>query len=320
MKVAQTKNTVIHPTNINDSADLKANDIKQLELYSEKIRKRLLDIIYKSKHGHIGGSLSSVEIETVLYFRIMNVSPEKINDPDRDRFILSKGHSVEAYYAVLEHAGFITKELTDSYGSFNSLLAGHPTKKTPGVELNSGALGHGLSYGVGLALAAKMDKKNYTTYVLMGDGEQGEGSIYEAAMSAGHYELDNLVAIIDRNTLQISGKTEKVMSLEPMRERWEAFGWEVFDVDGNDIKSLIETIENFDKQNKKPKMIIAHTTKGCGISFMEKVAKWHHGVPNDEQYAEAIAEIEERIKQFEGTTILKTFQIFKSSNFQIDKK
>lgn len=296
MKVIENNPKECQPTELNNFEIKDSSEINRLELISEKIRKRLLDIIYKSKHGHIGGSLSSVEIETVLYFRIMNVSSERINDPDRDRFILSKGHSVEAYYAVLEHAGFITKELTDSYGSFNSLLAGHPTKKTPGVELNSGALGHGLSYGVGLALAAKMDKRSYTTYVLMGDGEQGEGSIYEAAMSAGHYELDNLVAIIDRNTLQISGKTEKVMSLEPMRERWEAFGWEVFDVDGNDIKSLIETIENFDKQNKKPKMIIAHTTKGCGISFMEKVAKWHHGVPNDEQYAEAIAEIEERIK------------------------
>ncbi len=296
MKVDQEANSVYFMTDNKTAGQENTEEVKILELKSELIRKRLLDIIYKSKHGHIGGSLSSVEIETVLYFRIMNVSPEKINDPDRDRFILSKGHSVEAYYAVLEHAGFITKELTDSYGSFNSKLAGHPTKKTPGVELNSGALGHGLSYGVGLALAAKMDKRNYTSYVLMGDGEQGEGSIYEAAMSAGHYKLDNLVAIIDRNTLQISGKTENVMSLEPMRERWEAFGWEVFDVEGNDIKSLIETIENFDKQNKKPKMIIAHTTKGCGISFMEKVAKWHHGVPNDEQYHEAIEEINERIK------------------------
>ncbi len=297
MKVAHTDHTVIHLTDKKDSGNIKSDDIKRLELYSEKIRKRLLDIIYKSKHGHIGGSLSSVEIETVLYFRIMNINPENINDADRDRFILSKGHSVEAYYAVLELAGFINKELTDSYGSFNSPLAGHPTKKTPGVELNSGALDHGLSYGVGLALAAKMDKKAYTTYVLMGDGEQGEGSIYEAAMSAGHYKLDNLVAIIDRNTLQISGKTETVMSLEPLRERWEAFGWEVFDVDGNDIKSLIETFENMDKQNAKPKMIIAHTTKGCGISFMEKIAKWHHGIPNDEQYLEAVEEINERIKK-----------------------
>ncbi len=303
MKVFQNANIAKDLTNIKNSYNKYDADVNLLELKSELIRKRLLDIIYKSKHGHIGGSLSSVEIETVLYFRIMNISPEKINDPDRDRFILSKGHSVEAYYAVLEQAGFVTKELTDTYGHFNSLLAGHPTKKTPGVELNSGALGHGLSYGVGLALAAKIDKKNYASYVLMGDGEQGEGSIYEAAMSAGHYKLDNLVAIIDRNTLQISGKTENIMSLEPIREKWEAFGWEVFDVEGNDIRSLIDLFENLDKQNKKPKLIIAHTIKGCGISFMEKVAKWHHGVPNDEQYAEAIAEIEERIKQYESTTI-----------------
>jgi len=296
MKIIRDKNTVEFILNLNCSINNETDEVKKLELYSEIIRKRLLDIVYSSKNGHIGGSLSSVEIETVLYFKIMNISPENKNDSNRDRFILSKGHSVEAYYAILEQAGFIDRKTVDTYGSFNSLLAGHPTKKVPGVELNSGALGHGLSYGIGLALAAKMDNKNYTSYVLMGDGEQGEGSIYEAAMSAGHYKLDNLVAIIDRNTLQISGKTENVMSLEPLRERWEAFGWEVFDVEGNDIKSLIDTFESLDKKNSKPKMLIAHTTKGCGISFMEKVAKWHHGIPNDEQYNEAIEEINDRIK------------------------
>lgn len=296
MKAARVENMAKVLAELNYSSHLITDEIKKLELYSEIIRKRLLDIVYSSKNGHIGGSLSSVEIETVLYFKIMNISPENIHDSNRDRFILSKGHSVEAYYAILEQAGFIDRELVDTYGSFNSLLAGHPTKKVPGVELNSGALGHGLSYGVGLSIAAKMDKKNYTTYVLMGDGEQGEGSIYEAAMSAGHYKLDNLVAIIDRNTLQISGKTENVMTLEPMRERWQAFGWEVYDIDGNDIKSLIDIFESLDKNNGKPKMIIAHTTKGCGISFMEKIAKWHHGIPNDEQYKEAIEEIDNRIK------------------------
>ncbi len=296
MKAARVENMAKVLAELNCSSHLITDEIKKLELYSEIIRKRLLDIVYSSKNGHIGGSLSSVEIETVLYFKIMNISPENIHDSNRDRFILSKGHSVEAYYAILEQAGFIDRELVDTYGSFNSLLAGHPTKKVPGVELNSGALGHGLSYGVGLSIAAKMDKKNYTTYVLMGDGEQGEGSIYEAAMSAGHYKLDNLVAIIDRNTLQISGKTENVMTLEPMRERWQAFGWDVFDIDGNDIKSLIDIFESLDKNNGKPKMIIAHTTKGCGISFMEKIAKWHHGIPNAEQYKEAIEEIDNRIK------------------------
>lgn len=275
----------------------KANQstIKALELQAEKIRRRLVEIVYASKSGHIGGSLSSVEVETALYFHVMNIDPKDPKKADRDRFILSKGHSVEALYAVLAAKGFIDDELLDTYGHFKSALAGHPTKKTPGVELNSGALGHGLSVGVGMAIAAKMDKAPFRTYVLMGDGEQGEGSIYEAAMSASHHKLGNLVAVIDRNKLQISGTTEEVMSLEPMRDRWEAFGWDVYDVEGNDMASLVDTFDNFDHNNGKPKLIIAHTTKGCGISFMEKVAKWHHGVPNDEQYKEAVAEIDERI-------------------------
>ena len=273
------------------------SEIKKLKLQAEEIRKRVVEIIYSAKGGHIGGSLSSIEIETALYFYVMNIdsgNPQKI---DRDRFILSKGHSVEALYATLAAKGFIEQSLLDTYGQFNSKLAGHPTKKTPGVELNSGALGHGLSVGVGMAIGAKMSKSTFRTFVLMGDGEQGEGSIYEAAMSASHYKLGNLVAIIDRNTLQISGKTEKVMALEPMRERWEAFGWEVFEVKGNDIEDIVNTFGVLNYLNEKPKLIISHTTKGNGISFMENVAKWHHGVPAEQQYKDAICEIEERIKK-----------------------
>lgn len=276
------------------------NEIGLLKLSAEQIRKRILEIVFSSKTGHIGGSLSSVEMETVLYMKVMNISAQNLKDNNRDRFILSKGHSVEAYYAVLEHAGIISKELTDTYGNFNSKLAGHPTKKTPGVELNSGALGHGLSVGVGLAIGAKMSKNSFRTYVLMGDGEQGEGSIYEAAMSASHYKLDNLVAIIDRNTLQISGKTENVMALEPMRARWEAFGWEVFDVNGNDVEDVVTAFNGFNHSNGKPKLIISHTTKGNGVSYMENGAKWHHGVPNEEQYKQAIEEIENRIESLKN--------------------
>jgi transketolase len=275
----------------------KANSdvIKGLQLQAEKIRKRVVEIVYASGSGHIGGSLSSVDMETALYFYVMNIDPKNPKKEDRDRFILSKGHSVETLYSILAAKGFIDDTLLDTYGHFNTKLAGHPTKKVPGIELNSGALGHGLSVGIGMAIGAKMDKKAFRTYVLMGDGEQGEGSIYEAAMSASHYKLDNLVAIIDRNTLQISGKTEDVMALEPMRQRWEAFGWEVFDVDGNNISAVVDAFDNLDYCNGKPKLFISHTTKGCGISYMEKVAKWHHGVPNAEQYKEALAEIEERI-------------------------
>ena len=276
----------------------KENSIKILELrlQAEKIRKRVVEMIFSSKSGHIGGSLSSVDIETALYFHVMNIDPENSKREDRDRFILSKGHSVEALYSVLAARGFIEDAVLDTYGQFNSILEGHPTKKVSGVEHNSGALGHVLSVGVGIAIAAKMDNKTFHTFVLMGDGEQGEGSIYEAAMSASHYHLDNLVAIIDRNELQISGKTEEVMRLEPIRERWEVFGWEVFDVDGNDIKALVDVFDSLDYSNKKPKIIIAHTIKGCGISFMERLASWHHGVVNEEQYKEAVVEIDERIR------------------------
>ena len=276
----------------------KENSIKiiELRLQAEKIRKRVVEMIFSSKSGHIGGSLSSVDIETALYFHVMNIDPENSKREDRDRFILSKGHSVEALYSVLAARGFIEDAVLDTYGQFNSILEGHPTKKVSGVEHNSGALGHGLSVGVGIAIAAKMDNKTFHTFVLMGDGEQGEGSIYEAAMSASHYYLDNLVAIIDRNELQISGKTEEVMRLEPIRERWEVFGWEVFDVDGNDIKALVDVFDSLNYSNKKPKIIIAHTIKGCGISFMERLASWHHGVVNEEQYKEAVVEIDERIR------------------------
>lgn len=268
---------------------------RELRLQAEKIRRRIIEIIYAAKAGHTGGSLSSVEIETVLYFHVMNIDPKEPKDPDRDYFILSKGHSAEALYAVLEARGFISKELTDTYGKFNSRLAGHPTKKISGVELNSGALGHGLSVGVGMSIAAKKDKRSNRAFVLMGDGEQGEGSIYEAAMSASHYKLDNLVAIIDRNRLQISGKTEDVMCLEPMRQRWEAFGWEVFELNGNDIDALLTVFDEMSFDNQKPKLIIANTIKGNGISYMENIAKWHHGVPSEEQYDSAMQEIGDRI-------------------------
>jgi transketolase len=275
---------------------VKQVSILKLQLQAEKIRKKVVEIVYSSKNGHIGGALSSVEIETALYFNIMNIDPGNPKMQERDRFILSKGHSVETLYSVLAAAGFIDNAILDTYGNFNSILAGHPTKKVPGVELNSGALGHGLSVGVGMAIAAKMDGRLYRTFVLMGDGEQGEGSVYEAAMSASHYKLDNLVAIIDRNMLQISGKTEDIMSLEPLRERWEAFGWEVFDIDGNSMDAVVSTLESLNHTNARPKMIIAHTTKGCGISFMEKIAKWHHGIPNENQFNEAIIEINDRIE------------------------
>jgi transketolase len=273
---------------------------RELELQSEINRKRLIEVVYNAKAGHIGGDLSCLNMMTALYFEIMNVDAANPQKPDRDRFVLSKGHCVEALYTVLEAKGFIGKELTDTLGQYGSVLAGHPTREVPGIEVNSGALGHGLSIGVGMALAAKMDGKSWRAFVMMGDGEQGEGSIYEAAMAANQYKLDNLVAIIDRNGLQISGTTEEVMSLEDMRQRWSAFGWDVKDVNGDNMGDIVETLKSIDYSNRKPHLIISHTTKGKGVSYMEGVAKWHHGMPNEEQYNQAISEITARIEQIEG--------------------
>ena len=271
--------------------------IAELALRSEEIRKRLLEVVYRAKAGHIGGDLSSLNVLTALYMRVMNVDPENPKMDGRDRFIMSKGHCVEALYCVLEAKGFITKELVDTYGEYMSVLAGHPTVEVPGIEFNSGALGHGLSLGVGCAIAAKMDGKGYRTFVLMGDGEQGEGSIYEAAMAGSNYGLDNLVAMIDRNGLQISDTTENVMRLESIDERWRAFGWDVVDVDGNDMGAIVNCLEGIDYANGKPHMVVLHTTKGYHVSFMENVLKWHHGVPTEEQYNVAMAEITKRIEE-----------------------
>lgn len=274
--------------------------IPDLKLQSEKNRRRLFEIVYNAKAGHIGGDLSSLNMMTALYFDLMNIDPSNPKNPERDRFVLSKGHCVEALYVTLEAKGFVKPEIIDTLGQFGSILSGHPTIEVPGIEVNSGALGHGLSIGVGMAIAAKMDGKDYKTYVLMGDGEQGEGSIYEAAMAANQYHLDNLVAIIDRNRLQISGCTEDVMSLENIRERWSSFGWDVHDVDGDDIADIVKVMGSLDFSCGKPHLIISHTTKGKGISYMENVAKWHHGVPSAEQYEQGMNEIEKRIEELEA--------------------
>ena len=275
--------------------------IKELELLAEKNRKRLVEVVYRAKAGHIGGDLSCLNVMTALYFHVMkNLNPAEPKAPERDRFVLSKGHCVEALYVTLEAKGFLKSEVLDTLGKFGSILSGHPTIEVPGIEVNSGALGHGLSIGVGMALAAKMNSHLsplYNTYVLMGDGEQGEGSVYEAAMAAHKYQLDNLVAIIDRNHLQISGNTEDVMPLDSIRERWTAFGWDVVTMNGDSMEDIVRTFGAIDYHNQKPHLLISETTKGFGVSFMEGVAKWHHGVLNEEQCQAAVKEIEERIKR-----------------------
>lgn len=272
---------------------------KELILKSERNRKRLIEVVYNAKAGHVGGDLSCLNVLTALYSEIMNVSPAMKDDPQRDRFILSKGHCVEALYVVLEDNGFLKPEVTDTLGKFGSILSGHPTIDVDGIEVNSGALGHGLGIGVGMAIAAKMNKESWRIFVLMGDGEQDEGSIYEAAMAGHQYKLDNLVAIIDRNHLQISGNTEDVMAIENIHDRWTAFGWDVLRMNGDDMQSILDTFAKIDYNNQKPHLIISNTTKGKGVSFMENVASWHHGVPTEEQYRQAIDEISSRIAALE---------------------
>jgi transketolase len=264
---------------------------KELEQIAIEVRKKLLQNIVKAGGGHTGGSMSSVDILVSLYFDVMNIDPKNPEMANRDRFIMSKGHSVESYHTVLSKRGFFSEEVLDTYGDFDSLLAGHPTRKVPGIEVNSGALGHGLSIGVGLAIAAKRSGDPYKVYVLMGDGEHGEGSIMEAAAAAGHYNLDNLVAIIDRNKLQISGYTEDVLSIENLEAKYQACGWDVVSCDGNSMEELVSVFNSCPVNEGKPTFIIANTIKGKGVSFMEGKAVWHHKVPSMDELDQAIGEL-----------------------------
>jgi len=270
---------------------------KELERKAIEVRKRVMRLIYEAGTGHTGGSLSSVDILVALYFDILNYNPGNPEWLDRDRFILSKGHSVEGYFCVLKEAGFISEEILSTYGKFKSILAGHPTKNVPGVELSSGSLGHGLSVGVGMALACQKDKRNVKIYVLMGDGEQGEGSIMEAANAARHYKLGNLVAVIDRNRLQISGNTEDVMALDCLVKRWEAYGWMVKEANGNNMAELLNALRIFPLDVNKPHLLIANTIKGKGVSFIENQISWHHKVPNQEQYLQSIDELNKQLEK-----------------------
>lgn len=261
---------------------------------SFELRKDVLNMIYKAKTGHIGGDFSEMDILVMLYYKHLNVSPESIHDLNRDKFILSKGHSVESLYAVLADRGFFPKEDLETYSQFGSKYIGHPNNKVNGIEMNSGSLGHGLSVSVGMAIAGKMDKKDYHVYTLMGDGELAEGSVWEGAMAAGHYKLDNLTAIIDRNRLQISGSTEDIMSQDDQENRWSSFGWNVLHAMGNDMVSLDEAFTKAKLAKGKPTVIIADTIKGFGVSFIENSAPWHHKVPSAEEYEKAMIELEER--------------------------
>jgi transketolase len=268
-------------------------EYEQIEKRAKEIRKKIITMNAHAGQGHTGADLSETDILASLFFRILNIQKTNPADPGRDRFILSKGHGVGGFYCMLAETGLIEESLLETYLQFDSALPGHPVRqKIPYIELNTGALGHGLSVGVGLALSAKLSGRNFRVVVFTGDGELQEGSIWEAAMSAAHFKLDNLIVIVDRNTLQLADRTEKILALEPLADKWKAFGFDVQQTDGNDVTKFIETVEGLDLHDGKPHVVLARTIKGKGISFIEDQASWHHKIPVGDQIVHAIEELE----------------------------
>lgn len=273
---------------------------QELRAKSAEYRKTILRIIKQARAGHTGGDLSSIDIINVLYNHTLRVSPQTFNDSNRDRYVQSKGHCVEALYTVLADLGFFEVEELDTLCKYQSHFIGHPTRSVPGVEQNTGALGHGLAVAVGMAIAAKLDRRSYRVFTLLGDGELDEGSNWEASLAASHYHLDNLIVIVDRNGLQITGSTEVVNPLEPLAEKFKAFGYVVREVDGNDTRALVELFEQLPFETGKPNLVLAHTIKGKGVSFIENSHKWHHRVPSDEEYDTALQELDLNYELDEG--------------------
>jgi transketolase len=267
--------------------------IKNLKSKANNIRKLIIKMLSKAGSGHPGGSLSSTEIITCLYFDVMHHKPKEPKWPDRDRFHLSKGHCCPAVYAALSLTGYFPEGELWSLRKVGSMLQGHPDKRTPGIEVASGSLGQGLSVALGMALAGKMDKKDYRVYCLMGDGEIQEGNIWEAAMAAAQFKADNLCGIVDYNHFQIDGRTDEVMNLEPLLNKWESFGWHVIQCEGHNIEELLEAFEEAKSVKLKPTVIIAHTVKGKGVSFMEHVVDFHGRAPTEKETEIALKELDE---------------------------
>jgi transketolase len=279
-----------------------AKEIIKLNLKAVKIRKHIIEMLYRAKSGHPGGSLSAVDALVALYFKHMNLNPNKPNDPNRDRFILSKGHAAPALYAVLAERGYFPVDELKKLRMINCMLQGHPVcTYIPGVEASTGSLGHGLSFANGVALAGKLDNKDYNVYAMLGDGETGEGQVWEAAAVAAHYKLDNLTAMIDRNFLQIDGHTEDVLKLESVRDRWSSFGWNTIEIDGHDIEKILIALEEANEHKRNPTMIILNTTKGKGVSFMENNVDFHGVPPNEIERNIAIEELSHLEKRLEAT-------------------
>ncbi len=266
--------------------------IKELENKAKKIRKLIVRMLAKAGSGHPGGSLSATDLITALYFAVLRHNPNDLAWPKRDRFHMSKGHCCPLWYAVLAESGYFPEDKLWTLRQVGSILQGHPDRRTPGVDVASGSLGQGLSVTLGMCLAAKVDKQNYRVYCLLGDGEIQEGNIWEAAMAASHYKCDNLCAILDYNGFQIDGITKEIMDLEPLISKWQAFGWHTIEIDGHNMKQILYAYEEARSIKGKPSIIIAHTTKGKGVSFMENVVDFHGRAPTKEEQEKALKELE----------------------------
>lgn len=266
--------------------------IKDLEEKARRFRVQVIKMIYRAQSGHPGGSLSCMDILTALYFHHLRINPQEPAWENRDRFVLSKGHAAPALYVVLAELGYFPKETLFTLRQLGSILQGHPDmRKTPGVEMSTGSLGNGLSVGIGMALGARLARKNYHVYALVGDGEVDEGGIWEAAMAASKYKLDNLTAICDFNRVQLDGPIEEIMPLDPLPEKWEAFNWNVIEMDGHNMGEILDALDKARQVRGRPTVIVAHTVKGKGVSFMEGKFQWHGNAPNEEEYKIALKEL-----------------------------
>lgn len=276
--------------------------VTELSIIANNVRKHALTAVYSAASGHPGGSLSVADVLTLLYFEVMNVDPKNPKMEDRDRFVLSKGHTAPALYGVLAEKGFIPKEDIKTFRNVNSYLQGHPDmNKVPGVDMSTGSLGQGVSAAGGMALAAKLDNKDYRVYSILGDGELEEGQVWEQAMFAAHYKLDNFTIFVDNNGLQIDGDISKVMNPNPIDKKFEAFGWHVIKVSAHNFEELMAAVDEAKATKGQPTAIIMKSVKGKNVSFMENNADWHGSAPNEEQYNQAIAELDEIIKGLEAS-------------------
>ena len=275
-------------------------DNKSLAIHATKARMLAVQMVHDAASGHPGGSLSCLDVLTTLYFSVMKIDPSNPQDPDRDRFVMSKGHCSPALYPVLALRGFFPTEDLKLFRSIEGHMSGHVEMRIPGVDMSTGSLGQGISTAVGMALGGKLSHKDYRVYAILGDGELAEGQVWEAMMSAAKYKLDNLCACVDVNGLQIDGRTADVMPTEPLDKKFEAFGWHVIQIDGHDYGAIEKAYAEAATVKGKPTMILAKTTKGKGVSFMEDQAGWHGKAPNDEQYAQAKSELEAKLKELEG--------------------